>query len=122
MRSRVEWAIPLLREAEPLLDRERDARLLLCLRHNLLDSLAKVGRYTEAESMATAVRALCQETGGDLGLVRPGGSGWRSSPGACRPRRRGSGPPAISGRIGYRCCATGGGNPFGAPRPHPNQI
>jgi tetratricopeptide (TPR) repeat protein len=42
-----ESAIPLLLEAEPLVDRERDPRLLLCLRHNLLDSLAKVGRYAE---------------------------------------------------------------------------
>jgi tetratricopeptide (TPR) repeat protein len=65
-----EWAIPLLREAEPLLDRERDPRLLLCLRHNLLDSLAKVGRFAEADAMAPEVRALCQEIRGDLDLVR----------------------------------------------------
>lgn len=65
-----EWAIPLLREAEPLLDRERDPRLFLCLRHNLLDSLAKVGRYAEADALRSGVRALCEEVGGDLDLVR----------------------------------------------------
>jgi len=65
-----EWAIPLLREAEPLLDRERDPRLLLCLRHNLLDSLAKVGLFAEADTLVPEVRALCQEVGGGLDLVR----------------------------------------------------
>jgi tetratricopeptide (TPR) repeat protein len=65
-----EKAIPLLREAEPLLDRERDPRLLLCLRHNLLDSLAKVGRSAEADVLMPEVRALCEEMGGDLDLVR----------------------------------------------------
>jgi hypothetical protein len=65
-----EGAIPLLRQAEPLLDRERDPRLLLCLRHNLLHCLAKVGRYAEADAMVPGVRALCQEIGWDLDLVR----------------------------------------------------
>ena len=65
-----ERAIPLLREAEPLLDRERDPRLLLCLRHNLLHSLAKVGRFAEGDTRVPEVRALCLEIGGDLDLVR----------------------------------------------------
>jgi tetratricopeptide (TPR) repeat protein len=65
-----ERAIPLLREAEPLLDRERDPRLLLCLRHNLIHSLAKVGRFAEGDAGVPEVRALCREMGGDLDLVR----------------------------------------------------
>ncbi len=65
-----EKAIPLLGEAEPLLDRERDPRLLLCLRHNLLHSLAKVGRFAEGDARVPEVRALCLEIGGDLDLVR----------------------------------------------------
>jgi tetratricopeptide (TPR) repeat protein len=65
-----EGAIPLLQKAEPLLDRERDPRLFLCLRHNLLDSLAKVGRFAEAEALLPEVRTLCREIGGDLDLVR----------------------------------------------------
>ncbi len=69
-RGSPELAIPLLQEAEPLLDRQRDPRLLLCLRHNLLDSLAKVGRHAEADALLPEVRALCRETGGDLDRVR----------------------------------------------------
>jgi tetratricopeptide (TPR) repeat protein len=65
-----EKAIPLLRQAEPLLDRARDPRLLLCLRHNLVHSLAKVGRFAEGDAGVPEVRALCREMGGDLDLVR----------------------------------------------------
>jgi hypothetical protein len=43
---------------------------VLYLRHNLLDSLAKVGRYAEAEALVPEVRAQYLATGSDIDLVR----------------------------------------------------
>jgi tetratricopeptide (TPR) repeat protein len=66
----LEEALALLREASPLVDPAREPRLLLCVQHNLLDSLAKLGRPEEAKAMLPKVRALSQELGNNLDLVR----------------------------------------------------
>ena len=54
-------AIGALHRAERLVDPTRDPRLLLCIRHNLLDNLTKAGRYEEAEALLPEVRA-CRES------------------------------------------------------------
>ena len=64
MRSRMSLnrAIATLEEAEPHVDPEREPRLWLCLRHNLLDYLSKIGRFEEAEEMLPEVKRLsCKE-------------------------------------------------------------
>ena len=65
-----ERAILALREAEGLVDPERDRRLLLCIRHNLTDNLATAGRFEEARALLPDVEALCRETGSRLDEVR----------------------------------------------------
>ena len=44
-----ERGIPLLFAALPFIDAEREPRLLLCVRHNLIDYLAESGRLLEAD-------------------------------------------------------------------------
>ena len=68
--SEPEKAIELLEQAEGMLDFERDSRLVLCLRHNLLWNLAAVERYPEAESRLPGVETLCSELGNPLDLIR----------------------------------------------------
>jgi tetratricopeptide (TPR) repeat protein len=63
-------AIEVLLEAAPLVDPTRDPRLLLCLRHNLVDTLSKTGRLQEASALLAGVESLSREVGGDLDLVR----------------------------------------------------
>jgi len=65
-----EQAIVLLRDAEELVDAERDPRLLLCLRHNLLSNLTSIEEYGEATRMLPQVFALCRELGNPLDLLR----------------------------------------------------
>ncbi|HSG41307.1 MAG TPA: hypothetical protein VLE27_16825, partial [Thermoanaerobaculia bacterium] len=65
-----ERALETLREAAPLVDSDRDPRLLLCLRHNLLDTLSKTGRYEEAAALLPEVEILARETGSPLDVVR----------------------------------------------------
>ena len=65
-----EAAVDVLREAEALVDAGHDPRLLLCLRHNLLDGLTKLGRYDEAQAILPDVEALAWQLGGGLDLVR----------------------------------------------------
>jgi tetratricopeptide (TPR) repeat protein len=59
-----------LQEAERLLDADRDPRLFLCLRHNLLDNLASAGRFQEARVLLPEVEALCGSAGSRLDEVR----------------------------------------------------
>lgn len=66
----LEQALSLLRESAPLIDPERDPRLALCLRHNLVDYLSKLGRCEEARSLLPQAQALAQELGNALDLVR----------------------------------------------------
>jgi tetratricopeptide (TPR) repeat protein len=63
-------AILTLREAEGLVDPNRDPRLLLCLQHNLLDNLASAGRSAEARELLPEVEALCRSAGSRLDEIR----------------------------------------------------
>ncbi|HEY4596419.1 MAG TPA: hypothetical protein VIJ02_08475 [Thermoanaerobaculia bacterium] len=65
-----EQAISALQEAEGLVDARRDARLYLCLRHNLLFCLANVERYDAALAMLPEVTAFCREVGNPIDLMR----------------------------------------------------
>jgi tetratricopeptide (TPR) repeat protein len=65
-----ESTISTLREAERLVDPTRDPRLLLCIRHNLLDNLTKAGRYGEAETLLAEVRTCCRDSGTSLDAIR----------------------------------------------------
>ena len=66
----VEQAIAVLREAAPLIVEERDPRLVLCLKHNLLWFLPAAGRVQEAEALLPEVKELALRLGNDLDLVR----------------------------------------------------
>jgi tetratricopeptide (TPR) repeat protein len=50
--------IPLLHQALELIDPEREPRLLLCARHNLIDYTAGVGRFLEAQKLYREARSL----------------------------------------------------------------
>ncbi len=63
-------AIQLLHEAEGLVDAQRDPRLFLCLRQNLLCSLTSAEQYGEALLMLPEIEALCRELGNPLDLLR----------------------------------------------------
>jgi tetratricopeptide (TPR) repeat protein len=65
-----ERAIDLLQEAEALVDPQRDPRLFVCLRHNLLWNLANIEQYEEATLLLPQVAALCRELGNPLDLLR----------------------------------------------------
>lgn len=66
----LEGAFALLREASPLIDPEREPRLLLCVQHNLLDYLNLLGRPEEARALLPKVWKLSRELGNDLDMVR----------------------------------------------------
>jgi tetratricopeptide (TPR) repeat protein len=53
-----ERAILVLFEALKLIDPERDSRLLLAARHNLITNLAEMGRFMEAQGLFIQSRAL----------------------------------------------------------------
>jgi tetratricopeptide (TPR) repeat protein len=65
-----EQAIPVLQQATELVEPQRDPRLNLCLRHNLLDCLSKAGRYAEAEALLPDVRSLSREVGTPIDEIR----------------------------------------------------
>jgi tetratricopeptide (TPR) repeat protein len=65
-----ERAIELLRQAELLVDVERDPRLLYCLRHNLLWELTTLEGYDQAQALLPEVAALCRRLGNPLDLLR----------------------------------------------------
>jgi transcriptional regulator with XRE-family HTH domain len=54
-------AVATLEEAEPHVDPQREPRLWLCLRHNLLDYLSKIRRFQEAEEMLPEVKSLVRK-------------------------------------------------------------
>jgi tetratricopeptide (TPR) repeat protein len=66
----VEQAIAILREAASLIVEERDPRLVLCVKHNLLWFLPSAGRSQEAEALLPEVKDLASRLGNDLDLVR----------------------------------------------------
>lgn len=65
-----EVSVDLLRQSEGMLDAQRDPRLFLCLRHNLLWDLTTVDRFDEAQELLPGVIALCQELGNPMDLLR----------------------------------------------------
>lgn|SRR5215210_5802049 len=65
-----EEAIASLQQAEPLVDAERDSRLLLCVRHNLVWLLANSDRAREAEELLPDLAILSRTLGGALDRVR----------------------------------------------------
>jgi tetratricopeptide (TPR) repeat protein len=79
-----ERAIRCLQEAGALVDAQRDPRLFLCLRHNLLCNLSSVEQYGEALLMLPEVEALCRELGNPLDLLRLRWAGGRIAAGLGR--------------------------------------
>lgn len=63
-------AVLALKKANGLIDPARDPRLLLCIRHNLVDNLSKMGRHTEAAGLLPDLRALATEHGSTLDHLR----------------------------------------------------
>ncbi len=61
MSGRMEEAIPLLYQALELIDPEQEPRLLLCTRHNLIDDLAEIGRFLEAQKLYRDTRPLYRD-------------------------------------------------------------
>ena len=56
--GRSEDCVPVLTKAADLIDPERDPRLLLCARHNLIFVVAELGRFTEAQRLYIDARPL----------------------------------------------------------------
>jgi tetratricopeptide (TPR) repeat protein len=65
-----ESAIQALKKANGWIDPERDPRLVLCVRHNLVDNLSKMGRHAEAADLLPDLRALAATQGSTLDRVR----------------------------------------------------
>jgi tetratricopeptide (TPR) repeat protein len=65
-----EAAIEVLRKAGGLIDPERDPRLGLCIQHNLVDNLSKIGRHAEAADLLPSLRDLAAAHGGALDRLR----------------------------------------------------
>ena len=63
-------AIEAVRQAEELVDVQRDPRLLLCLRHNQVLYLSELERYLEAETLLSSVWALVRQCGSELDSLR----------------------------------------------------
>jgi tetratricopeptide (TPR) repeat protein len=56
--GRSEDCVPVLAKAAELIDPERDPRLLLCARHNLIFVVAELGRFTSAQRLYRDARPL----------------------------------------------------------------
>ena len=65
-----ETAIQILKKANGLIDPARDPRLLLCVRHNLVDNLSKMGRHSEATDLLPDLRELAAAHGSALDHLR----------------------------------------------------
>ncbi len=65
-----ESAIQALKRAAGLIEPERDPRLVLCIRHNLVDNLSKMGRHAEAADLLPELRELAAAQGGALDRLR----------------------------------------------------
>jgi len=65
-----EAAIEVLKKANCWIDPERDPRLVLCVRHNLVDNLSKMGRHTEATDLLPDLRVLAATHGSALDRLR----------------------------------------------------
>lgn len=80
-----EEAIATLRRALPLVDPEREARLLWSLCFNLADNLFQVERHSEVPPLLEQVQGLAMRLGNGLGLVRLGWLRGRLAAGLGRP-------------------------------------
>jgi tetratricopeptide (TPR) repeat protein len=69
-KGEVEQAIPLLRKAAQMIVEERDPRLVLSLKQNLVLVLAAAGQHEEAAAMLPEVKDLAQRLGNDVDLLR----------------------------------------------------
>lgn len=69
-RGESENAIQVLKKANGLIDPARDPRLLVCVRHNLVDNLSKMGRHTEAADLLPNLRELAAAHGSSGDLLR----------------------------------------------------
>ena len=65
-----EAAIRALEQANGLIDADREPRLVLCIRHNLVDNLSKMGRHKEAADLLPELRELAAAHGGTLDRLR----------------------------------------------------
>jgi tetratricopeptide (TPR) repeat protein len=65
-----EEAIEALERAAPLIDRNREPRLIFALRFNLAVNLCHLGRYAEAAPLVAAARELAVALRNDLDLLR----------------------------------------------------
>lgn len=65
-----ERGIPLLYQAIEMIDADRNPRLELCARHNLIDDLADVGRYLEAQKLYRDTRARYRSFPDDVTQLR----------------------------------------------------
>ncbi len=65
-----EGAVATLRQAGPFIDGEKNPRLHLCQRFNLLENLCQIGRLVDARPMFPGVRELAIRCGNKLDLVR----------------------------------------------------
>jgi tetratricopeptide (TPR) repeat protein len=65
-----ETAIEVLRKANGLIDPERDPRLVLCIHHNLVDNLSKMGRHSAAADLLPSLRDLAATHGSTLDHLR----------------------------------------------------
>ena len=61
MADRIEAAMPVLYQSLELIDPEQEPRLLLCARHNLIDNLADLGRFLEAQKLYRETRPLYRD-------------------------------------------------------------
>jgi tetratricopeptide (TPR) repeat protein len=65
-----ERAVKVLHEAERLVERKADSRMLNILRLNLAVNFSHVQRYREAASLAQQVQAVALEMGDEIGIIR----------------------------------------------------
>jgi tetratricopeptide (TPR) repeat protein len=62
--------IQVLKKANGLIDPDRDPRLLLCVRHNLVDTLSRAGRHQEAADLLPDLKALAELHGSAMDRLR----------------------------------------------------
>jgi tetratricopeptide (TPR) repeat protein len=65
-----ELALQALRQADRLIDPEREPRLRLCIHHNLTDSLSKAGRHREAAALLPDLKDLAAMHGSSQDRLR----------------------------------------------------
>lgn len=66
----IERAIAVLRQAAPMIVEERNPRMTLCLRHNLLWFLTAAGKSEDASTLLHEVKDLANRLGNDVDLIR----------------------------------------------------